>query len=204
MRNKVIAIYQSGKGYRAHLRLWDSSEPLSTNGENLRAVVNLLVSGLPKHSNISVHYSTIRQGSGKKSMGAFLVETAQKEHKASSHIWQKPSWRSKRLMGKFFWGIRHKLIFWKVLSCYRWHNTSTAFHKKNIIETAKHGSGPAASGPEWLTDGTMNFNIWKKFLVECPTFSLSPEAQAHLGYAAGQWHEKHLQVYRWMVKNKPK
>ncbi len=37
IRNKIVDIYQSGKGYKAFLRRWDSceprSDPLSTNGE---------------------------------------------------------------------------------------------------------------------------------------------------------------------------
>ncbi len=48
MRNKIVDMYQSGKGYKAFLRLWDSSEPqsepLSTNGET---VMNLPRSGRP-------------------------------------------------------------------------------------------------------------------------------------------------------------
>ncbi len=39
MRNKIVYMFHSGKGYKTFLRLWDSSEqgsePLSTNGENL-------------------------------------------------------------------------------------------------------------------------------------------------------------------------
>lgn len=104
MRNKVIAIYQSGKGYRAHLRLWDSSEPLSTNGENLRAVVNLLVSGLPKNSNISVHYSTIRQGSGKKIHGSVPSRNCSKRTQSLISYLTKTILKIQKTYGKNFLG----------------------------------------------------------------------------------------------------
>ncbi len=53
MRNKIVDMYQSGKGYKAFLRLWDSSEPrsepLSTNGENFEQWWTFPgVAGLPK------------------------------------------------------------------------------------------------------------------------------------------------------------
>ncbi len=37
---------------------------------------------------------------------------------------------------------------------------------------------------------------------ECPAISLWPQAQAHLGYAAGQWFQTHQQVHFWMAQEK--
>ncbi len=37
---------------------------------------------------------------------------------------------------------------------------------------------------------------------ECPVVSLWPQAQAHLGYVAGQWSQTHQQVHLWMVQEK--
>ncbi len=101
----------------------------------------------------------------------------QKEHKGSSHICQKISWLSPRLLGKYsvdWWN--KSWTFWKVcVSLYFWHKTNTGFHKKNIIPTVKHGGGSvmvwgcfAASGPGWLAiiDGTMNSALYQKILRE--------------------------------------
>ncbi len=37
---------------------------------------------------------------------------------------------------------------------------------------------------------------------ECPAISLWPQAQVHLGYAAGQWSQTHQQVHLWMAQEK--
>ncbi len=37
---------------------------------------------------------------------------------------------------------------------------------------------------------------------QCPAVSLWPQAQAHLGYAAGQWSQTHQQVHLWMAQEK--
>ncbi len=37
---------------------------------------------------------------------------------------------------------------------------------------------------------------------ECPAVSLWPQAQAHLGYAAGQWSQTHQLVHLWMAQEK--
>ncbi len=61
------------------------------------------------------------------------------------------------------------------MSRYNWRKTNTAFHKKNIIPTVKHGGGSvmvggcfAASGPGQLAiiDGTMNSALYQKILKE--------------------------------------
>ncbi len=66
-------------------------------------------------------------------------------------------------------------LFGRCVSCYIWRKTNTAFHKKNIIPTVKHGGGSvkvwgcfAASGPGWpaIIDGTMNSALYQKILKE--------------------------------------
>ena len=66
-------------------------------------------------------------------------------------------------------------LFGRCASCYIWRKTNTAFHKKNIIPTVKHGGGSvmvwgcfAASGPGRLAviDGTMNSALYQKILKE--------------------------------------
>ncbi len=61
------------------------------------------------------------------------------------------------------------------MSRYIWCKTNTAFHKKNIIPTVKHGGGSvmvwgcfAASGPGLIAiiDGTMNSALYQKILKE--------------------------------------
>ncbi len=66
-------------------------------------------------------------------------------------------------------------LFGRRVSRNIWRKTNTAFHKKNIITTVKHGGGSvvvwgcfAASGPGGLAiiDGTMNSALYKKILKE--------------------------------------
>ncbi len=62
------------------------------------------------------------------------------------------------------------------MSRHIWRKTNTAFHKKNIIPTVKHGGGSvmvwgcfAASGPGRLAiiiDGPMNSALYQKILKE--------------------------------------
>ncbi len=102
-------------------------------------------------------------------------------------------------------------LFGRCVFCYIWHKTSTAIHKKNIIPAVRHGGGSvlicgcfAASGPGRLD------NWWNQEFCtlsenpegECPAVSLWPQAQAHLGYTAGQWSRKHQQVHLWMAQEK--
>ncbi len=72
-------------------------------------------------------------------------------------------------------------LFGRCVSRYIWGKTNTAFHKKNIIPTVKHGGGSvmvwgciAASGPGWLAiiDGTMNSALYQKILKENVRLSL--------------------------------
>ncbi len=61
------------------------------------------------------------------------------------------------------------------MSCYIWHKTNTAFHKKNIIPTVKHGDGNvmvlgcfAASehGLLAIINGIMSSALYQKILKE--------------------------------------
>ncbi len=85
-------------------------------------------------------------------------------------------------------------LFGRCVSRYILRKTSTAFHKKNIIQTVKHGGGSvmvggcfAASGPGRLAIiiGTINSTLSENPEGECPVISLCYQAQVHLGYAAG-------------------
>ena len=65
-------------------------------------------------------------------------------------------------------------LFGWCASCYIWRQTSTAFQKKNMILTVKHGDSvvgcgcSAAPGPGTLTatDGSMNSAHYQKILTE--------------------------------------
>ncbi len=93
-------------------------------------------------------------------------------------------------------------LFGRCVTNYIWNKTNTVFYKKNIITAVKNGGGIvmawgcfAVWGPGWIViiDGTMNHvqNILKENVQPC----LWLQAQAHLGYAAGQWLETHQQVH---------
>ncbi len=110
------------------------------------------------------------------------------EFQGKSHCWPKITQRlvshlPKNILnipknsGQIFCGLmRQKLeVFGRCVSLYIWRKTNTAFHKKNIIPTVKHGGGSvmvwgcfAASGPGWLAiiDGTMNSALNQKILKE--------------------------------------
>ena len=78
-------------------------------------------------------------------------------------------------IGEIFCGLmRRKWNFWCV-SRHIWCKTNTAFQKKNIIQTVKHGDNSvmvwscfAASGPGWLAviDGSMNSALYQEILKE--------------------------------------
>ncbi len=71
--------------------------------------------------------------------------------------------------GQIFCGLM------RCVSRYIWHKTNTAFHKKYIIPTVKHGSDSVmvwscfvASKPGWLAkiDGSMNSALYQKILKD--------------------------------------
>ncbi len=94
------------------------------------------------------------------------------------------------------------------MSCYIWHKTNTAFHKKNIIPTIKHGGGSmivwgcfAASGP-----GRPAIHWWNHEL--CTIRKSWMRMSSHqfvtsstLGLCRPQAHQK---IHHWMAQNKNK
>lgn len=66
----------------------------------------------------------------KKESGAVKTTADKKQHKCSSHM-------SQRLIPRIFRNIYYRLVWIKLNSWQR----NTAYHKKNIMPTVKHGSG---------------------------------------------------------------
>ena len=146
------------------------------------------------------------------------------EFQGKSHCWPKrtqrlvshlpkKSWLSPRFWANILWTNATKVeLFGSCVSRYIWCKTNTAFHKKNIIPTVKHGGGSvmiwgcfAASGPgrPSIIDGIMNSALLSENPEgECPAISLRPQAQAHLGSSATQWSQTHQQVHLWMAQEK--
>ncbi len=148
MRNKIVDMYQSGKGYKAISKALGlqrtTVRTIIHKWRKLGTVVNLPRSGQPTKMTprvqwrliqevikeprttskelqaslasvkVSVHDSTIRKRLGKNASMAKAIAD-QKEHKGSSHICQKISWLSPRLLGKYSvdWWDKN-VTFWKV------------------------------------------------------------------------------------------
>ncbi len=249
MRNEIVDVYTSGKGYNA------ISKALGLQRTTVRAiihkwrklgtVVNLPRSGQPTKITpreqwrliqevikeprttskelqaslasikVSVHDSTIRKRLGKNSIHGRVPRQkpllTKKNTKACLTYAKNYLDYPQDFWANILWTDATKnLLIGRCVSCYTWRKTNTAFHKKNIIPTVKHGGGGsvmvwgcfAASGPGRLAiiDGTMNSALYQK--GECPSISLWPQAQAHLGYAAGQWSQTHQQDHLWMAQEK--
>ncbi len=78
---------------------------------------------------VSVHYSTIRKRLGKNGIHGRVPR-------------QKPLLTKKNFWAKILWTNATKVkLFRRCVSRYIWRKTNTAFHKKNIIPTVKHGGG---------------------------------------------------------------
>ncbi|KAF7670306.1 hypothetical protein LDENG_00272020 [Lucifuga dentata] len=207
MRNKVIDIYQSGKGYKA------ISKALGLQRTTVRAiihkwrkhgtVVNLPRSGRPTKITprahrrliqevtkeprttskalqaslasvkVSVHDSTIRKRLGKNGIHG---RVPRKNTKARLTFAKKHLDDPQDFWENILWTDETKVeLFGRCASRYIWRKTNTAFQKKNIIPTVKHGGGSvmvwgcfAASGPGRLAviDGTMNSALYQKILKE--------------------------------------
>ncbi len=163
---------------------------------------------------VSVHDLIIRKDWAKNGIHGRVPRQkpllTKKNTKAHLTFAKKISWLSPRLLGKYsvdWWD--KSWTFGRCVSRYIWCKTNTAFHKRTSYQQSKHGGGSvmvwgcfAASGPGWLAiiDGTMNSALYQKILKE--NVSLWPQAQAHLGYAAGQWSQTHQQVHLWMAPEK--
>ncbi len=105
------------------------------------------------------------------------------------------------------------------MSRYIWRKTNTAFHKKNIIPTVKHGGGSvmvwgcfAASGPGRLAiiDGIMNSALYQKILKEnvrpsvcdlklkCTWVIQQDNDPKHTNKSTSEWFKKNkIKVLEW-------
>ncbi len=211
-------MYQSGKAYKAISKALGLQRTtvrvIIHNGKKLGTVVNLPRSGRstnsPRVQRRLIQEVIKEPRTTSKELQVSLAsiqcswfnnkkETGQKRHpweeshcwpeEGSSHICQKISWLSPRLLHKvsFLWTDETNVeLFGKCVSRYIWRKTNTAFHKKNIIPTIKHVGGSvmvwgcfAASGPGRLAiiDGTMYSALYQKILKE----NVWPQVQVHLG-----------------------
>lgn len=214
MRNKVINIYQSGKGYKAICKV------LGLQRTTVRAiihkwrkhgtVVNLPRNGRPTKITpraqrrliqevtkeprttskelqaslasvkVSVHDSTIRKRLGTNGIHGRVPR--RKPLLTKKNIKARLTFATKHLNDpqdfweNILWTDETKVeLFGRCVSRYIWRKSNTAFQKKNIIPTVKHGGGSvmvlgcfAASGPGRLAviDGTMNSALYQKILKE--------------------------------------
>ncbi len=208
MRNKIVDMYQSGKGYKAiskalgtpvnhgqsHYpqmeKTWNSGElPKITPRAQWRLIQEVIKE--PRTTSkelqaslasikISVNDSTIRKRLGKNSIHGRVSRQKpllnKKNTKARLTFTKKSLDYPQDFWANILWTDETKVeLFGRCVSRYIWHKTNTAFHKKNIIPTVKHGGGSvmvwgcfAASGPGWLAiiDGTMNSALYQKILKE--------------------------------------
>ncbi len=100
---------------------------------------------------------------------------------------------------------------------YIWCKTNTAFHKKNIIPTVKHGGSSVmvwgcftASGPGRLAiiDGTMNSALYQKILKENVRLSVCDlklkrtwvmqldNDPKHTSKSTSEWLKKEIYIYK--------
>ncbi len=214
MRNKIVGMYQSGKGYKA------ISKALGLQRTTVRAIihkwrklgtlVNLPRSGRstkitpraqrqliqevikePRTTSkelqaslasikVSVHDSTIRKRLDKNGIHGRVPRQkpllTKKNTKTHLTFAKKYLDYPQDFWANILWTNATKIeLFGRCVSHYIWHKTNTAFHKKSIIPTVKHGGGSvmvwgcfAASGPGRLAIiyGTMNSALYQKILKE--------------------------------------
>ncbi len=103
----------------------------------------------------SVHDSTIRKRQKRHPWESSKAKATadQKEYKGSSHICQKYLDYPQDLWANILWTDETKVsLFGRFVSRYTWRKTNTAFHKKNIIPTVKHGGGtdPPQKCIDWM------------------------------------------------------
>ncbi len=173
MRNKIVDMYQSGKGYKA------ISKPLGLQRTTVRAiihkwrklgtVVNLanqndsksamtLIQEVIKEPRttskelqaslasikVSVHDSTIRKRLGKNGIHGRVPRQkpllTKKNTKARLTFAKKYLDYSQDFWANILWTDETKVeLFGRCVFRYIWCKTKTAFHKKDIIPTVKHG-----------------------------------------------------------------
>ncbi|KAK3540398.1 hypothetical protein QTP70_030411, partial [Hemibagrus guttatus] len=186
MREKVIEIYQSGKGYKA------ISKALGLPQTTVRAIIykwrkhgtveNLPRSGRPNKITPRAQRQLIQEVTKDPTTTSKELQASLASVKVSVH----DSTIKKRLgknenilmIPKTFGKIdetdeRNIELFGRSVSHYVWRKSNTAFQKKNIIPTVKYGGGSvmvwgcfAASGPGRLAviNGTMNSAVYQKIL----------------------------------------
>ncbi len=129
---------------------------------------------------VSVHDSTMRKRLGKNGIHGRVPRQkpllTKKNRKARLTFAKKYLDYPQKVWANILWTDETKVeLFGKCVSHYIWCKTNTAFHKKNIIPTVKHGGGNvmvwgcfAASGPGRfaIIDGTMNSAVYQKILKE--------------------------------------
>ncbi len=123
-----------------------------------------------------------------------------KNTKGSSHICQK-NWDYPK---NILWTDETKVeLFGRRLSRYIWRKPTQHFIKKIIMPTVKQGGGSVMVWG-WLAiiDWTMNSAQSENPEGEYPAVRLWPQAQVHLGYAAGHRFQTHQQVHLWMAQEK--
>ncbi len=163
---------------------------------------------------VSVHDSTIRKRLGKNGIHGRVPRQkpllTKKSTKVCLTFAQKYLDYPQDFWANILWTDWTKVdLFGRCVSRYIWCKTNRAFHKKNIIPTIKHGGGSVMVRTSFRTWTTCH-NWWNHELCtlsenpvgEGPGVSLWTQAQAHLGYAAGQWSQTHQQVHLWMAQEK--
>ncbi len=125
VRNKIVDMYQSGKGYKAR-----------TTSKELQASLASI--------KVSVHDSTIRKRLGKNGKHGRVQRQkpllTKKNTKAYLTFAKK--YLDKDIWANILWTDETKVeLFGRCVSHYICHKTNTAFHKKNIIPTVRHGGG---------------------------------------------------------------
>ncbi len=178
MRNKIVDMYQSGKGYKAISKAFGLQQTtvraIIHKWRKLGTVVNLPRSGRPTKITpraqwrliqevikeprttskqlqaslasikVSVHDSTIRKRLGKNGIHGRVPR--QKPLLTKKNTKARLTFAKKILIiPQDFWAnilstdVTKVELFGRCVSRYIWRKINTAFHKKNIIPTFKHG-----------------------------------------------------------------
>ncbi len=203
MRNKIVDMYQSGKGYKAISKALGfqrtTVRAIIHKWRKLGTVVNLPRSGWltkitpraqrrliqevikePRTTSkelqaslasikVSVHDSTIRKRLGKNGIHGRVPRQkpllTKKNTKACLTFAKKYLDYPQDFWANILWTETKVELFGRCVSRYIWRKTNTAFHKKNIIPTVKHGGGSVMVQLA-IIDGTMNAALYRKILKD--------------------------------------
>ena len=198
---------------RAHRRLIQevTKDPRTTSKELQASLASV---------KVSVHDSTIRKRLGKNGIHGRVPRRkpllTKKNTKARLTFAKKHLDDPQDFWENILWTDETKVeLFGRCASRYIWRKTNTAFHKKNIIPTVKHGGGSvmvwgcfAASGPGRLAiiDGTMNSALYQKILKENVRPSVRDLKLKHTWVMQQDNDPKHASksTSEWLKKNKMK